>query len=507
MLVGAPVAYLERHGQQGIWSPRYYWLASCQQENIGAVSPHLLDRFALRLSWRSAENLAMSHLERVRVLQSNIQQKQPATLPRLDPTIMEHIKRAAQYPPLVKITSEACELIMAYQEGEIIHQRRELALARCALALAQLEDDAQLLESHVEQAAQLMGLQKKNRGEDTNAFPNRDDSEPPAPLNEEHRKSTATLPVQTSSNAQSEVVTKPIEAQTQESSTYQTIDYVIAATNPYPEDTEPILREAASLQVPQRRFVTSRSDRGPIIGVEPSMTFRDIALMSTLMRALLFQAFRPKNNPIKIVLDWTDLRKYRRAAEPERLLLLLLDYTSISLPQRQRALVPYLSQAYIERAGIAIIKVGAAISSAKSELRAECVSARNILVPIISEAIDASVGNATPLAHGLELALQVIYRALQHGRSTVQQVTFVVISDGRGNVPLQASHSNTITPPVAYTGIEDAQEQAQTIGEIKNVSSVVLSPQLRYYQDLPQQLANALNASFITLEDEEDEQA
>src|ERR1019366_5331399 len=51
MLVGATVAHLERHGQQEAWTPRYYWLAGCRQEEVGNVSSHLLDRFALRLAW------------------------------------------------------------------------------------------------------------------------------------------------------------------------------------------------------------------------------------------------------------------------------------------------------------------------------------------------------------------------------------------------------------------------------------------------------------------------
>ena len=161
-----------------------------------------------------------------------------------------------------------------------------------------------------------------------------------------------------------------------------------SASDPYPEDTQPVSREANSLQLPQQHFVGTRSDRGPIIGVEPTTMLRDLALVSTLMRALLFQAFRPKQDSTSIVLDWTDLRKYRRAAEPERLLLVLLDYTSMPLRQRQQALIPYLRTAYIERSSITIIKVGAASDATKSELRAKYISARSSLVPAISDAID-----------------------------------------------------------------------------------------------------------------------
>lgn len=59
MLVDANVVHLERHGQKVAWSPRYYWLAACHQEEVGSVSSHLLDRFALRLSWHSAGQLSI----------------------------------------------------------------------------------------------------------------------------------------------------------------------------------------------------------------------------------------------------------------------------------------------------------------------------------------------------------------------------------------------------------------------------------------------------------------
>jgi magnesium chelatase subunit D len=98
----------------------------------------------------------------------------------------------------------------------------------------------------------------------------------------------------------------------------------------------------------------------------------------------------------------------------------------------------------------------------------------------------------------------VMQRSLQHGRSTVQQVTFVVLSDGRGNVPLNASHSNTITPPIARAGVEDALKMAREIAQVKQVSRVVLAPPVRYYQELPMRLASALNAQLVALEEEDE---
>jgi magnesium chelatase subunit D len=506
MLMGATVAHLERHGQQSVWSPHYYWLASCRTEEIGAVSPHLLDRFALRLSWHSAKNHSLSHQERLQILQNHLQADYLENTPFLRLEERQSVAQATHARSLVEISDAACDQLLAYFGDTTHHQRRELALARCSLALAQLAGETQLQATHITEAAELMGLQKTEPTQTPEPLPDAQEQIQPGESSDKHRSSPSTTKPQTPSlPPPPEVASHPIDVHVPEQSELQPLEYIATAPDPYPEDTQPILREPGFLKLPYRHFTGLRSDRGPIIGIEPSTTLRDLAIVSTLMRALLFQAFRPKQPGTKIVLDWTDLRKYRRAALPERHLLLLLDYTCLPLAQRQHALVPYLSQAYRERAGITIIKVGSASNGphTKSALRAYSISARNILVPAISEAIDIASGSATPLAHGMELALQIMQRVLQHGRSTVQHMTFVVLSDGRGNVPLKASHKNILTLPITREGFEDALKVAQEIGQVRSVSSIVLSPTLRYYKDLPQRLANALNAQFISLTEEE----
>ncbi len=75
-VLGADVAAVERHGVSARWRPRARWLAFCRQDDVGGVSPHLLDRFPLRLApgtlllpaesgaaWRaSAEHRALARL-------------------------------------------------------------------------------------------------------------------------------------------------------------------------------------------------------------------------------------------------------------------------------------------------------------------------------------------------------------------------------------------------------------------------------------------------------------
>jgi len=75
----------------------------------------------------------------------------------------------------------------------------------------------------------------------------------------------------------------------------------------------------------------------------------------------------------------------------------------------------------------------------------------------------------------------------------------VVISDGRGNVPLAASRLGQITPPVGRKGVEDALQVAERIRGLDNVKVVLLNPQPKQYQDLPLELANVMGAAVVSI--------
>ena len=49
-LMDSGVAHVERHGYQGQWRSHICWIAGCERSQVKFLSPHLLDRFALRLA-------------------------------------------------------------------------------------------------------------------------------------------------------------------------------------------------------------------------------------------------------------------------------------------------------------------------------------------------------------------------------------------------------------------------------------------------------------------------
>ena len=89
--------------------------------------------------------------------------------------------------------------------------------------------------------------------------------------------------------------------------------------------------------------------------------------------------------------------------------------------------MPYLNWAYVERASMCLIQVGA--KNTRNDLQAERVMAHSLLMPRINAGLEAERGKATPLAHGLDLALKTLRHTLQHGRSTVREAMLVVVTD------------------------------------------------------------------------------
>ncbi|HLP88442.1 MAG TPA: hypothetical protein VK184_07610 [Nostocaceae cyanobacterium] len=496
VLIGADVAYLERHGQSLTWKSNLCWLAGCKSSEVGMVSPHLLDRFALRLKGEFPHYQKARNKDIIKWLNSPDSNNLDYQPEKLSIEIQQVITQALQQYPILLETS--AKRILEYTVNEI-YPRREIALTRFSQALAKLEGVSEIEITHVDTAAKIIGLQppistteipENSPFADSNIKPEFQPRKPPSIKSKSNFKpptDKAEIPVHESDTKQ-----------------YLTSTPLIVKGAAYPEDNAPVEREAASLRLPTRRFAAKTATRGIIIGVEKAKNLQDIAIVRTVLEATKFQPIRRKNNlngREGLILSGSDFYCYRRSPVAEQMLMLILDHTCLQNCNWQESLLPYLSWAYVERASVCLIQVGAA--NATHELRAEKIMAQNILVPRISAGIEAGKGKATPLAHGLHLALQTLRHALQHGRSTVQQATLVLITDGRGNVPLEASHYDKITTPVGKKGVEDALLVAENIKQLDRVNTVLLNPQPQQYPELPLQLAQTLGAKVILIPSKE----
>ncbi|MTJ15525.1 MULTISPECIES: hypothetical protein [unclassified Dolichospermum] len=524
VLMGADVVHLERHGQNLYWQPNLCWLVGCssQPEEIGKISPHLLDRFAIRLNGKINNNTDRVSQIKQLLNDERLEQKLLFQEREIEPELQQWLKQVSISQP--KMTLKALEKILDYTSTSTVYHRRELALARVSSTLAQLEAEKQVTVAHVDRVAKMIGLKLEQE------------------INNPNNQNINIIPIPGIDSLENELKPEPsLELKDKlkpnlgdndpkkenELTIYQgdkpqsfpdiSLPNIEPLENPYIEDIAPLEREMASLKFPTRRFKSKAIARGTIIGVEKSSTVQDLAIVRTLLEAAKFQNIRQNNHlnsHRKLKISPTDIYRHRRAPVAEQMLMVLLDYTCLESCQWEEQLFPYISWAYTQRASIGIMQVGIATDSTIlkeeelklsinfEELRAKKISAQNVLVPSINIALDlekTKKGKATPLAHGFDLTLQTLRHALQHGRNTIQKAVLVVISDGRGNVPLEASHLGEIKPPVGRKGFEDALEIAQKIGNLDNVEVVFLNPQSKQYPDLPLSLAKELRAKVVAI--------
>lgn len=507
MLTGAEVAHLERHGQRTTWVPDMYWIAGCASNDIGQVSSHLLDRFALRLNG-PIEGVALNR--RVQ-LHTWLQQQQPPgnEASPLPAPLVDRLHRAAQHFP--EMTDAAFTRMLDYFDPTVTAvARREQALIRLAVALARLDAAPEVDASYVDTAAQLIGLvssvrqteDKDSSLSETQPSNAQSDQLPATPSDPGGIKKDESDATREQDSGQSS--SKPVYA-SDNSELLEPLPmlHTSGTEPPYPEDTAPLEHELTPLRLPWRRTNMAATARGQIIGVERTTGLYDLALVRTLLEAAKFKNVRHKRRvePTKqpgnaLMISPTDLHRYRHAAVPEQVLVLLLDYTCLRGWDWWAVVKPHIQWAYSERASISIIQVGA--NSARNYLRAERVMARSVLNPRVDAALNVQPGAATPLAHGLDLALQTLRHVLQHGRAAAFMARLVVISDGRGNVPLAVSYAGTLTQPVGREGVDDALQIAHSIRRLKGIDTHMASPNRRLCADLPFALAEALGTVLIT---------
>jgi len=493
-LLDSEWASLQRDGIDHTWQPRFWCIAGCQSDRLGEVSPHLLDRFALRCKSPNFKYFeGLSPLERfanIDLSESNIE--------ALSPTVLQLAERSQEIIAnrfMARMTDDAIARIQAYFTKKVpLGMRRLFALSRLARGLASLENEAEVSISIVDRAAKLLGLSQNlslliepvivpiepifNKPKEPKANPQ---SNPKQPDDVSQKEQTQTVV-----KPDVEVIFPAVEPEP------ETID------NPYLEDDSPAMRELEPLKIPIASARSPRSGFGHPIGTQPAATLEDISLFGTVFEAAKFQNYRHnllrfKNEPRHFRIWLSDLRSYRRIPVPQYQLICAIDFTCLQDRLWQDALLPHLRDwAYVNRASISIIRIGA--KGASEFLRSHLVQARNLLAPEVFQALEGEAGAATPLAHGLDLAARTARASLQHGRNQAVRVRLVVLSDGRGNIPLQASLDGVLNHRVSYEGIEDTLKAAKVLSAIPRLEIVLLDPQPMFYSDKVSDLADAMGA-------------
>lgn len=498
MVTGADVANLERHGQSLIWKPNLWWLAGCASAEIGEVSPHLLDRFALRLS---CPQIAVSNrADDIQQWVENPVSANQQLSKQIRDSISEELQKVKQLP-LPKISSDLLTQILSCFDQKNLGLRREIALARLSRSLAHLKGMSEVSIDHIKQAGNLIGLKvvidQPSRSDFPREKPSQDNisSETKAENKPEWQPEDVQKKEQrdiSDENGEISIVEEPVVLP----DTNVAVDVSSISLEPYPEDTASAKGEDNSLQLPQQRYSSIRARQGSIIGTQPARDWEDIAILATVLEAAKFQKIRSpwqqSNSSFRVTP--ADFRRYRRAPVPQQMFVVVLDYTSLAGCDWAEAISPHLSWAYTIRASVCIVQVGSAY--AKNKYRAQEIKSHKLLSPNIYNAFEEQPGIATPLAHGLDLAMRTLKSALQSGRTRVEEARLVIITDGRGNIPLAASRAGDLKKSVSREGIEDVFTVAHELKKIKKVKTFLLNPQPEQYADLPIMLGEILGATI-----------
>ncbi|WP_242909522.1 hypothetical protein [Actinomadura terrae] len=455
-LLDGDVAHLERDGLSLTWTPRSRWLAACARADVGRVSPHLLDRFPIRIDASELTPEVLDALDRLHSLPAG----PPATVP-----------------------SDVIGDVMALTGRTSPGMRRELALIRLARALATLAGRAATTMGDVDAAASLIGLAA---GPD-----HRPGADEPSP----DRPGDASGPPA----AEAEPVTREVIEPDAPEPTGPDAFTLAAPFTPYPEDEVEVGREPGTLRPsPSRRALPALNGGWPI-GVRPADRVDDIAVVATFLEAARHQARRCPDHFTAghaTHMRATDLRSYRRGGRPNKLLALVLDHTCHDRWDWTRPLAPYLQWAYSGRAAVCVVEVGA--QDAACEARAQRFLAAGLLDPRVLQALDRPRGRCTPLAHGLDLVASLLRDRMHRGRLPSEDVLLVVVTDGRGNVPLAASRLGALPDYAGGEGFRDSLHVARTIRALGHVETVVVDPGPRHNARLTVQLSEALGARLLS---------
>jgi magnesium chelatase subunit D len=491
-LVGADTAVADRYGRHEVWQPRSRWIAACARSDLGKLSPHLLDRFAVRVDSADLWPQVRDPHRLREALDADGDQSAVMNLPA--PVLHGQWASQAPYPAM---TSQSIDLVIATAQAASAPTRRDLALARVARALAALDSSDAVVPDHVQQAAVLLGLKLA-----ATIWPPLPSSPPASPAGAP--TDVEPTPAMPEAVVEERVSTGDEGGTTgrQQPATAILGDLTVAAdlfrTGIYPEDDPDAIPEFSSLRNSWQDTRRPRSLRGHIIGTEPTRSLADIAVVPTAFEAAKFQPIRRLTSraPGELVILGSDFRRYRRQPRPDTAVVLVLDHTCRRDWDFVTALAPYLRWAYVRRAMLSVVEFG--YRGSADELRATVYRTGSVLDRRLPLSLSRAPGRATPLAHALDLSVQELRRHLRQAEVVAENSWLILVSDGRGNIPLQASQRGRVPELVTTEGVRDALLAAGALRFMPRVHKVVFFPPgLTHYTELPFDLADVMGGIVV----------
>ncbi len=335
--------------------------------------------------------------------------------------------------------------------------RADVFAARAARASAALAGRAEVGQQDLETAIKLVLMPRAT------CMPEREESAPPEPLPaQESADSSDEAPTEEASGSQDHAADQPTQPDLDEPPD----EGSDAPENLGPPDLlEDLLLEAEATEVPEdllsvsvaqraRSRAGSRGEalnnrRGRFVRARPGAPREGrIALIPTLLAAAPWQDSRRADAAARgrvlrdgLMIRSEDLRIRQYRDKSGTLFVFLVDASGSMALNRMRqakgAVASLLQNAYIHRDQVALV--------AFRGQRAEVLLPASQSVDRAKRELDVlPTGGGTPLASALQEGLELARQARSRG---ISQVTFILITDGRGNVALVQSRDPTAERP------------------------------------------------------------
>jgi len=199
-----------------------------------------------------------------------------------------------------------------------------------------------------------------------------------------------------------------------------------------------------------------------------------IALLPTLIAAAPWQRVRQaKRSSVRLEIRREDVRVKRFRDKAGVLYIFVVDASGSMAINRMReakgAVVRLLQDAYVHRDQVGLI--------AFRGQQAQVLLAPSQSVERAKRALDVlPTGGGTPLASALLAAWHMAQQARARG---VSQVMLVLMTDGRGNVPLRAESGALITQP-SRAQLQAELQQLAALIRAEGIGTVVIDTQVNY---------------------------
>jgi len=465
------VNFVEREGVS-FSHPAQFVLVGTMNPEEGELRPQLLDRFALSVDVKGIPNRE----DRAEIVRRRIAfENNTASFIASQNNDQEHTRRkivaASKLLPKVKLSDEMLDLITQIcVDFAVDGHRADITMYKAACTIAAFKGRTEVVAEDVKEAAEL-------------TLPHRRRRQPFEEPKLEQQQLQETIQRWSQNKDQQQL--PPENDSSREYHDDQDMEreepekeQVFEADSPYPVKrlATPVLDQMQRSSRGRRSKSRSNSKTGRYVdSAIPNGKVEDLAFDATLRAAAPFQNRRKKgaNDEGALLIEKSDLREKVRERKVGNLVVFVVDASgSMAAEERMTAtkgaILSLLLDAYQrrDRVGMIVFRKNSAALVLPPTNSVETAQKCLATLP---------TGGRTPLAHGLNLGLEIVRDYMRRDKEAIPLM--VLVSDGRANVPLNGGdpveEAKRVAREISSAGIKsiaiDTERGFITFGLVKQI--------------------------------------